>query len=311
MQEGRTIDVPVLGKVHAAEGENMKAIISLASALIVLFANVGASGGFAQESRRQRPFYGGFGVEVLVDNWPLERLYGRGRTYVEAVQGAEYELRIRNPFPYRIAVALSVDGLNTIDARRTSSREASKWVIEPYGTIRVGGWQMSTDRARRFYFTSERDSYAARLGRASDLGLITAVFYREAAPVVTRERPRPYPNVDDAPARSEGQSGESARAPQSSANGERKSQRGTVTTEPSGRDDEYAATGIGRSVHNRVYRVDMQLERQPAAEITIRYEYRPALIQLGILPRNPPYIDPLRRRERARGFEDFEFSPEP
>src|SRR5919206_474 len=119
---------------------------------------------------------------------PLEVIYGRGRRYIEAREGAEYELVVRNPLPVRVAVALSVDGLNTVDARRTSSWESSKWVIEPYGTARIKGWQMSSSSARRFYFTTERDSYAARMGRTSDLGVITAVFYREATP-------RPYPAV--------------------------------------------------------------------------------------------------------------------
>src|ERR1043166_8591732 len=140
----------------------------------------------AQDGRVVAPRYGGFGVEVLVGGSPLEVLFGGGRSYVEAREGEEYDLLLRNPLPVRVAVALSVDGLNTIDARRTSAWEASKWVIEPYGTIRIAGWQMSSSRARRFSFTTELDSYAARLGHATDLGVITAVFYREAAA-------RPYP----------------------------------------------------------------------------------------------------------------------
>src|SRR5258708_4069169 len=67
-----------------------------------------------------------FDVQVLVDGRPLDEYNARGRTYVQAIEGSEYELRIRNPFPYRVAVALSVDGLNSIDARHTSARAASK-----------------------------------------------------------------------------------------------------------------------------------------------------------------------------------------
>src|SRR5919202_2349717 len=151
-----------------------------------------AGAGAAQEGRVAPPRYGGFDLEVLVGGRPLEVLYGGGRAYVEAREGEEYELLLSNPLPVRVAVALSVDGLNTIDARRTSAWEASKWVIEPYGTIRIRGWQMSSRRARHFYFTNERDSYAAKLGRASDLGVITAVFYREAAPRRVLPPPRPY-----------------------------------------------------------------------------------------------------------------------
>ena len=122
---------------------------------------------------------------------PLAEYYARGRTYVEALQGAEYELRLRNPSPDRVAVALSVDGLNTIDARHTSAWNASKWVIEPYQTITISGWQMSSERARRFYFTNERDSYGAKLGQTANLGVISAVFFRERRPITPMTPPYP------------------------------------------------------------------------------------------------------------------------
>ena len=141
-----------------------------------------------------------FEVQILVNGRPLDEYYARGKSYVEAIEGAEYEVRIRNPLPFRVAVALSVDGLNTIDARRTTAWNASKWVIEPYGTINITGWQMSSERARRFYFTSERDSYGAKLGQTSNLGVVSAVFFRErrpiAVPVTPPPRPRPLYEED-------------------------------------------------------------------------------------------------------------------
>src|SRR5215213_2304773 len=76
-----------------------------------------------------RRHYSDFELDVIVNGRPLQEYYARGRTYVEALHGAEYELRVRNSSPYRVAVALSVDGLNTIDARHTSAWNASKWVI--------------------------------------------------------------------------------------------------------------------------------------------------------------------------------------
>ena len=123
----------------------------------------------------------GFSVEVLINGAATAEYAARGRRYVEALENAEYELRIQNPTGSRVAVALSVDGLNTIDARHTSAWDAHKWVIEPYGTIHVRGWQMSSENARRFYFTTERDSYAAKLGQAANLGVISAVFFASKA----------------------------------------------------------------------------------------------------------------------------------
>lgn len=250
---------------------------------LMIFALVlGLAPAVTQNSpERTTKAYPNFQLEVLVNGRPLAEYYARGRTYVEALQGAEYELRLRNDSPDRVAVALSVDGLNSIDARHTSAWNASKWVVEPYQTITISGWQMSSERARRFYFTNERDSYGAKLGQTANLGVISAVFFRE------RSRPvpitPPYPITRD---------------------------KDKMESEPSARgqsaqrsDDDYAATGIGRNVRNDVRWVDMDLDSRSAGEVTIRYEYYSALLRLGVVPRERY---PLQRREDAHGF-----SPEP
>jgi len=274
-------------------------------------AGRGGARAAAGRNVRHRPIQEEFGVEVLAGGAAREKYPARERVYVEAVEGEEYAVRLSNPLPVRVAVALSVDGLNTIDARRTTARDASKWVIPPYGSITVSGWQMSSTRARRFYFTNERDSYANRIGRPSDMGVITAVFFRERRnraeiyqpPRSHESQPR---GADRSESKRRSQSGDAA----PSASAERGSASGRVIAPEA--DEEYAATGIGRSVTNDVWSVQMDLESSPAAELTLRYEFRDALVRLGVLPRNyRPQPDPLRRRERARGFEDRQFSPEP
>jgi hypothetical protein len=294
-------------------------ILSLAGLVLtavggIMFLNVNTSAAESLvgvegwiEGVTQRPTADrGFEVQLLVDGRPLAEYYTRGRKYVEASEGAEYEVRVRNPLPYRVAVSLSVDGLNTIDARHTTAWNASKWVIEPYGTITVGGWQMSSERARRFYFTSERDSYGAKLGQTANLGVVSAVFFRELHRPVTVTPPRPIYKDDGLRSRD---SVEKSEAPSAGAGGQDSAKRqGSIAPVP---DDEYAATGIGRSVRNDVRWVNMELDSRPAGEVMIRYEYYPALVRLGILPRRYERPDALRRREDARGFEDRRFSPEP
>jgi hypothetical protein len=251
----------------------------------------------------------GFEVEVLVNGEPIDRYAAHGRQYVEALDGAEYSLRIHNPYSVRVAVALSVDGLNTIDARRTTAWDASKWVIEPYGTITIDGWQMSSSRARHFYFTTERDSYGAKLGQTANLGVISAVFYREREPVTIIPPPRPPRTYDDDKDRRSANRSESE-APSTQSSPSAGAQAKTAPAYPRP-DDESAATGIGRNVRNDVTWVNLDLQSHPAGEVTIRYEYHDALVRLGIYPRPYPRPDALRRRERSTGFEDRRYSPEP
>jgi hypothetical protein len=260
----------------------------------------------------------GFEVQILVNGRPLDEYEASGKTYVEAIAGAEYEVRIRNPLPYRVAVALAVDGLNSIDARHTTAWNSSKWVIEPYGTISVSGWQMSSERARQFYFTSERDSYGAKLGQTANLGLVSAVFFRERRPYPVSVAPPPRrPQIYEDEGRDKSSEAPTAGAESSvdrsdSTRGNREESTATRKGQiapPA--DDDYAATGIGRSVQNDVRWVNMELDSRAAGEVVIRYEYYPALVRLGVMPRPYPRPDPLRRRERATGFEDRRFSPEP
>jgi hypothetical protein len=249
-----------------------------------------------------------FDVSVLVNGYPIQEYSARGCSYVEAREGQEYSIRIRNPLGVRVAVALSVDGLNSIDARRSRAYDASKWVIQPYSDITVSGWQVSPSRLRRFYFTTERESYGAKLGQTRNLGVISAVFFREDRPM-----PIPMPVTPRRGSRDEEMRREPSDQPiPPSAGTEANESRSASKSAPSASmpSDDYAATGIGRSARNDVRWLNLDLQREPAAEITIRYEYRPELVRLGILPRTYE-PDPLQRRERATGFSDHAYSPEP
>ena len=222
----------------------------------------------------------GFGMNVLMGDDARPEYSARGRVYVEAVRGADYSIRLTNPTPYRVAVALSVDGLNTIDAKHTSPGSASKWILEPYESTVIAGWQVNDQTARRFFFTGENRSYGAYLGQTENLGVIEAVFYRERRPKVQAQSPRMEENRKDA-------------QPSPAAG----------STAPS---DEYAATGMGGRTTHEVEMVDIDLESTPAARVTIRYEFHPQLVRLGVLPQ---LETPLDRRERARGFGNY--CPEP
>lgn len=244
-----------------------------------------------------------YSMEILVDGAPLREHAARGTTYVEALEGREYSIRLTNNTAQRVAIALSVDGLNTIDAKVTAARDASKWILGPYQSITLDGWQTGAAVARRFYFTTETDSYGAWLGKTRNLGVISAAVFRE-------HRPRPVP-ISEGMGGADAPSAESQRAPLESRSeaGRKTDKRAEAESDLS---DDHAATGIGREVGNRVTRVRFDAEPSPAAMLDLRYEFRDTLVRLGVLPRPDPRCDdPIARRERARGFEGMEFAPDP
>ena len=255
----------------------------LACSMAALLALATPGSGAATTHQADTP-----GVEILVNGVPQTRYAHDGRWYVEALKGREYAIRLRNPYPVRVAVALSVDGLNTIDARETTASGARKWVLDPYQTVTISGWQTSASHARAFEFTTEERSYGQALGKTMNLGTISAVFFRERAPRYSLRGDRQEPRAGSAPP---------AAAPSAADRSANKAEA-----------DEYAATGMGRRRDHAVEQVWLDLEEAPAARVNIRYEFRPQLARLGIVP-PPTRADPLRRRERARGFAPG-FAPE-
>jgi hypothetical protein len=268
----------------------------------------------------------GFGLDVLVNGSPRPEVAARGTVYVEALKGHDYALRLSNPTSMRVAVALSVDGLNTIDAKHTSSRDARKWVLAPYQTVVIPGWQVNNAVSRKFVFTGERGSYGAALGKTEDLGIIEAVFYREKLPYhaerwrekqedrrISLNEKDGRPGAPDAESRPD-----AAQAPAPKESAARDQSKKSSSSFPSSSmdsssagaklSDEYAATGMGNKTRFGIESIDIDLENDPAAVVRLRYEFRPQLVALGVLPSDP---DPARisRRERARGFTDF--CPEP
>jgi len=248
-----------------------------------------------------------YSMELLVNGVSLNELSARGNTYVEAVEGAEYSIRLSNLTGERVAVALSVDGLNTIDAKTTPARDARKWILAPWETVVLDGWQTSSDTARRFFFTSESDSYGGWLGKTKNLGIVTAAVFREKRPAVSNGAPKERYDRPS-PAARQPQSAPSALGKAESDSSVREQRAGAPATALS---DELAATGIGRELDHQVRRVEFDAEATPAAVLDLRYEYHAALVRLGVVPAPDCANDALARREHATGFEALDFAPDP
>jgi hypothetical protein len=247
----------------------------------------------------------GFSLSVVIDGCEAPEYEHGGRLYVEALRGRSFSLRVSNPTSERIAVALSVDGRNVIDAGRTTAPHATKWVLGPGQTIDIPGWQVSGETARKFFFTETARSYAKWLGDTRNVGTIEAVFFREK-----RRWPMPIERqgeveggelrggrADDGPLREA--------APPMSASPEARRESGSRERKQEA--DRFAATGIGERTDFAVRWIDFDEESAPAARIALRYEFRRELVRLGVLARPD---DALAARERALGFEP-RYAPEP
>ena len=230
-------------------------------------------------------------VEIIVDGarQPLTRTTGAGTSSAE---GTRYAIRLRNPYAVRVAVALSVDGLNTIDARETTATHARKWVLGPPARHNQ---RVADEPARGAPLRIYHRGPLVRSGPRQDgePGGNLRCLLQGAGP---REHARHV-------GRREGRRGQPAGAGAAREGGcsRPRPARGQTKSSPP------PAWAAGPTTPSR--RCGWTSKMHPRQGSNIRYEFRPQLVRLGILP-PAQTADPLQRREQAPGFEPG-FSPEP
>jgi hypothetical protein len=199
----------------------------------------------------------------------------RGRRYVAGQPGNEYAIRIRNCTDRRLLAVVSVDGVNAVTGE-SASPDQSGYVLKPGGYVNIQGWRKDLDRTAAFYFSDPSDSYAARIGRPRDLGVIGVALFRERdferPALLSRERRSDVPSPQ-APAEADAAGDSKARSEASSP------EYSASARLPS------LGTGHGRGEYSPVEQVAFQrASTQPDELIAIRYERREMLVAMGVLP---------------------------
>jgi hypothetical protein len=254
---------------------------------------------------------------------------GMSRYYLEAREGAAYDLHLTNRTGERLGVVVSVDGLNVVSGERDFGR-GRMYILDPWGSSTIRGWRRSLHDVHRFTFVDEKASYASRSGKANArMGWIEVSVYRE--------RPRPphccyerEGRVSPPSARRKDEAAEAApapaapmppptmappsgaelrdRAPDEAADAGRAGEReegvasGSLGRRSAPRPDaSFPGTGWGQRLVDPVQVVSFEPEPSPAERLTLRYEYAPALRALGIHPWSEVGYDRLRARERGEG----------
>lgn len=214
-----------------------------------------------------------------------------GRSYLEARYGSAYAIRLRNRTNERLAVALSVDGLNVISGTLAPSAghgAGRMYVLRPWETATVRGWRTSLAAVQLFTFVEEAESYAVRSGQPNQrLGSIDVVVYRERRParVGVPLAPEGASADERRPHKTEPRSADAAAAESESR------------ADAAGGRRSFPGTGWGPAAQDPAVVVRFEPEPTPAEALRLRYEERWALARLGVLPPGRDLPDRLRERE--------------
>src|SRR5215472_12590822 len=124
-------------------------------------------------------------AEVLVidrdSGTPLPTYYHRGEYWVAGKPGARYAIEIRNTLQERLLAVTSVDGINVLTGD-TARWDQSGYVLRGEEAYEITGWRKSQAEVAAFEFTAVPNSYAARTGRATNVGVIGVAVFRERVP---------------------------------------------------------------------------------------------------------------------------------
>jgi len=194
--------------------------------------------------------------------------YKTQRTYLEAVKGKRYQLRIRNTSNRRIGVIVAVDGRNILSGAKSYLRRNEKmYVLDPYESASYKGWRTSKNKVNRFYFTSAGDSYSNAWGDRSAMGVIAVAVFDEKRRQYYKKHRRGDSNKSMAPSR-----------------------RGYLS------EQESTGTGFGREEYSPTIRVNFKAQNGPSFKHFYKYEWRNTLCKRGIVSCN--YYENDRRNNR-------------
>jgi hypothetical protein len=217
------------------------------------------------------------------EEYRREQIVEHGYPFIVAKPRERYSVRIYNPMPVRVAVNLSIDGLNSITGRPCTPASGKKWLIEPYSHIVITGWQVSEETSRRFYFTSKQKSYAAWQSNpwGHDLtvncGMISAAYFwgrRDIERYFERHPIYEEPPIADEDAQT------TMRAPRAKSEARA--------------NDQEAGTGMGEREHHPVHSVDFKYNMgmyNGRTAVKIYYDFAPyyPYRQKHVVPDDPEF----------------------
>lgn len=154
-------------------------------------------------------------VDILVNNKPIKQYAHDGKIFVEAKEGAEYSIRVRNNTNSRLLAVASVDSINVISGE-IADDDGAGYIINGRSSYEIKGFRTSNDNVNAFAFSRKDKSYAAKSdatdGDTQDCGVLgiklfsekikkPTVVYRDRVKIVEVEKHDRWPKVDPWPYR--------------------------------------------------------------------------------------------------------------
>lgn len=92
-----------------------------------------------------------YDINVLVNGNRCKQYLHNGHTFIEAKEGSEYVVEIKNNSWERVLAVISVDGLNILDGE-SAEADGAGYIIDKYSSQKFHGYQYSKEKVATFKF---------------------------------------------------------------------------------------------------------------------------------------------------------------
>jgi len=136
----------------------------------------------------------GYSAHVLVNGRKVKEYRHNGLTFIEAKDGTEFAIEVKNHQGGRVLAIVSVDGLDIIDGKPATAKSRG-YIIDGYNSETLHGYRKNENQVANFKFTCGGNSYATDKGKGENNGIIAVKFIGEAIAYAKQLVPSPFPNT--------------------------------------------------------------------------------------------------------------------
>jgi len=121
-----------------------------------------------------------FRLKVIIKGKPIQEYNKDTNVFIEGRKGSNFELELTNLTGRRLLVHPTVDGLSAMTGKEASRTDNTHgYVLAPFQTARIPGWRLNDSEVAKFFFSGEGKSYAEKIGKGADKGVIAAAIWEE------------------------------------------------------------------------------------------------------------------------------------
>jgi len=146
-------------------------------------------------------------LDVLVNNKPVKQYGHEGESWIEAKEGTDYTIKVKNNTSRRILAIVSVDGLDTISGE-PASKDSGGYIVNGYSSFEIKGFRSSLEKVNLFTFADKEESYAVTSPNgdqsSKNVGGISLLVFSEKIEATKKNlfkpfQPKPWDKYDKIP----------------------------------------------------------------------------------------------------------------